>query len=236
MKNTLVLLLVVLLLISCSSFVYYPNSVNSPLLSEKNEMKFSAGIKGFGVDLRSAYAINDQIGVQINANAINIENTETIFGVSTDYRNGNYYGEAAIGYFNEIIPRLVFEAYAGTGIGRSFSRNLDFDELRTTMYSKLYLQQDIGYKSKIFHVGIAFREAFVNAYQTKINNIDQNISAFDFFFEPVIFLALGGEKFKINAQAGVSYASRASIINYPPFILSLGVERVFNSEKQISEK
>ena len=224
MKNTILFIVIVALLLSCSSFVYYPNGANAPLLTQKDEIQLAVGIKGFGGDMRSAYAISDKFGIQFNANLLNVTATE--FG--TEYRNGNYYGEAAFGYFKKMAPHVIFEAYLGAGTGRSLSENLNNGILRTTNYSKLYLQQDIGLRYKNLDFGLAVREAYVNASKTKIDGVDQNIQQVDIFIEPILFLAIGFEKFKINAQAGISDSQFDWIINYAPFIFSAGVEYRFN--------
>jgi len=220
MKKIILPALAVLFLFSCSSFIYYPNGVNAPLLSEKKEMQFAAGIKGFGGDIRSAFALTDHLGLQLNANILNVTNTE----LGTRYRNGNYYGEAAVGMFTPLRPRLVLEGYLGAGSGISFSEDLDRNSLRTTNYNKLYLQQDIGFRTRYFDAGIAVREAFVDAWRTRIDGVDQEERAMDVFIEPLIFLAVGFEKFKINAQAGLSYSQFDWINMYAPFIFSVGVE------------
>lgn len=225
MKKFMFLFIPVFFLFSCSSFIYYPNGVNAPLLSEKKEIQLSAAVKGFGVDLRSAFALSNHIGLQLNANTINITNTE----LGTRYRNGNYYGEAAIGIFTSPRPRLVIEGYLGTGSGISYSKNLDMNSLRTTNYNKLYLQQDIGLRTRYIDFGFALREAFVDAWETRINGVDQEERAMDMFIEPLMFLAVGFEKFKINAQAGLSYSQFNRIDMYAPFIFSVGLEsRLFN--------
>ncbi len=90
-------------------------------------------------------------------------------------------------------------------------------------------------QTKILNLGIAFREAYVSAYLTKIDGVDQNIQGADFFFEPILFLAIGADRLKLNAQAGLSYASNASISNYPPFIFSLGLEAKFSLAKPKAE-
>jgi hypothetical protein len=192
-------------------------------LTEKNEAQIALGIKGFGGDLRSAYALTDNIGLQLNANLLNITNTE----LGTEYRNGNFYLESAVGYYKELVPKLVFEAYLGAGLGRSMAHNLNTGSIRTTDYSKIYLQQDIGFRSKYFDIGIAVREAYVNAYRTLRDGVDQDNESMDIFIEPILFLAVGFEKFKINAQAGISDSQFSWINSYAPFIFSLGIETRF---------
>ncbi len=227
MKRILIVLIFGLLFFSCSSFVYYPNGANAPLLTEKDEMQLALGIKGFGGDIRSAYALTNHFGVQANLNLLNIANTE----LGTEYRNGNYYAEAAAGFFTPVLPFLVIEAYAGGGLGRTFSHNLDNGSMRTTDYGKIYLQQDIGLRTRFVDFGIAVREAFVHAYMTKRDGVDQNVDEMDIFIEPILFLSVGPEKFKINAQAGISDGMLSWINSYAPFIFSLGVESRFSLKK-----
>ena len=223
MKKTILFVVIAALFLSCSSFVYYPNGANAPLLTQKDDVQIAVGIKGFGGDIRSAYAVSDKFGIQLNANLLNVTATE--FGV--EYRNGNYYGEAAFGYFKEIAPRLVFETYAGVGAGitSAVSQNLATNTQTTVGYQKIYLQQDIGLNFKNLKFGLAVRE--VNASKTKIDGVDQNIQQMDVFIEPILFLAIGFEKFKINAQAGISDSQFDWITSYAPFIFSIGVEYGF---------
>lgn len=223
MKNAIIVIVMVFLLFSCSSFVYYPNGANAPLLTHKDEVQVAAGIKGFGGDIRTAYALTDKIGVQMNANILNVDVTE--LGVS--YLNGNYYGEAAIGFYKPISSIFVFETYAGAGTGITSSKNDDTGVTKTTNYQKFYLQQDFGLRWKFIDFGFAVREAFVNASKTKIDGVDQNITKMDLFIEPILFLALGVDKFKINAQAGFSDSQFDWITSYAPFIFSLGIETRF---------
>ncbi|MDZ7796448.1 MAG: hypothetical protein U5N56_05115 [Candidatus Marinimicrobia bacterium] len=220
MKKFMIFLLAVFFLFSCSSFIYYPNGVRHSLIERKKEMQFSAAVKGLGVDLRSAFALSDHVGFQLNANAVNITNTE----LGTRYWNGNYYGEVAVGIFTSLRPWLVIEGYLGTGSGISYSKDLDINSLRTTNYNKLYLQQDIGLRTRYIDFGFALREAFVDAWKTRIDGIDQEERAMDMFIEPLVFLAVGFEKFKINAQAGLSYSQFNGINMYAPFIFSVGLE------------
>lgn len=224
MKKFFILLLIVPFFFSCTSFIYYPNGANAPLFKEKGEMQLALGIKGLGGDIRSAYALSDYFAMQINANFLDVFGTE--FGVA--HNSGQYYGEGAIGFYKPLSERFIFEGYLGTGLGTTFFRNTEIDYLRTTNYHKIYAQLDVGFRSKYFNIGLAIREAFVNAYCTKINGVITGDQYVDTFFEPILFLALGSEKFKINAQAGFSDSQFSIINNYAPFIFGLGLETRFS--------
>ncbi|MEA2077425.1 MAG: hypothetical protein U9O95_05345 [Candidatus Marinimicrobia bacterium] len=228
MKKTLLFIVVVFSFFSCTSFIYYPNGANAPLLQEKNEIQVSAKIKGLGGDIQGAWAFSDHLATQLNINFLDVFGTE--MGVS--HNSGQYYGDAAIGYYTSINPKIVLEAYLGTGHGTTFFRNTDTNILRTTDYHKIYAQIDMGFRTKNFKIGLALREAFVNAYRTKIDNVITGDQYIDAFFEPVIFIAIGGEKYKVNAQIGFSDSQFSSINNYAPFIFSLGLEGRFSPTKQ----
>ncbi len=223
MKKAVLFLFIVPLFFSCSSFIYYPNGANAPLLTEKGETRIGLAFKGFGGDIRTAYAVNDHLGVQFNANLLNVTNTE----LGTHYRNGNCYAEGAAGFFRPLTRRIVFEAYAGAGTGVSFSENLDSGTRRRSRYHKLYLQQNIGLKGKLIDFGLALREAYVNVYRTEYNGTGTEEYSMDLFLEPVLFLGIGFEKFRISAQAGISDSQFSWINSYPPFIVSAGIESRF---------
>ncbi len=224
MKKALILLLIIPLFFSCTSFIYYPNGANAPLFKEKGETQLALGVKDLGGDIRSAYALNNWFAVQVNANLLDVTGTE--FGIA--HNSGQYYCEGAIGFYKPLSERFVFEGYLGSGLGTAFSRKTETDYLRTTNYHKVYAQLDIGFRSKYFNIGLAVREAFVNAYRTKVNGSITGDQYIDTFFEPILFLALGPEKFKINAQAGFSDSQFSAINNYAPFIFALGLETRFS--------
>ncbi|MCK5816367.1 MAG: hypothetical protein KAH15_00035 [Candidatus Marinimicrobia bacterium] len=231
MKKAILLIFIVSIFFSCTSFIYYPNGVNAPLLQKKRELQINAAIKGLGGDVQGAYAFSDHFATQFNINVLDVFGTE--LGVS--HNSGQYYGEAAIGYFTSVRPKFVFEAYLGTGHGTTFFKNTNTDALKTTNYHKIYTQIDVGFCTNFFKIGIAIREAFVNAYKTKIDGIVTGDRYLDTFFEPVIFMALGGEKYKVNAQLGYSDSQFNGIINYAPFIVSLGLEAKFSIDKPKAE-
>jgi len=233
MKKTVLLILVISLFFSCTSFVYYPNGANAPLLEKKNDLQLGLGMKGAGGYARSAYAVTDHLGVQLNINYLNVNDPDA----GTDRINSNIYAETAVGYFKKIQNNFVLEGYVGYGLGGCSS--IDPAEVISDMISsshyKIYAQVDAGFTWKYFNFGLALREAYVNVYETRINGTISNTPKMDFFFEPVLFVGLGFEKFKINAQAGFSDSQFDAIINYAPFIVSLGIEARFSLAKRTAE-
>lgn len=222
MKSAFWLICCVLLLFSCSSALYYPGGVNAPLLKEKHDIHLNASVRGLGVDLHSAYALSDIFALQFNANAIGFESTE--FG--EEYKSGQYYAEVAAGFYKPLSQVFVVEQFIGLGTGQSFSRDINSGVLRTTNITKTHIQLDAGFRWPFFSLGLAAREAFIYAAPSRYDSVPEGLSKAALFFEPFIFLGIGPEKFKINAQAGLSIAHFAAM-SYSPFILSAGIETRF---------
>lgn len=222
MKSIIRLAFCSILFFSCSSVTYYPNGANAPLLEAKKDLYLNASIRGMGADLRAAYALTDRIGLQFNVNAINFESTE----FENDYHNGQYYAETAAGFYKPLSSVYVLEQYTGIGAGQSFSRNKSTNVLRTTDFVKAYVQFDAGFRWRFFSLGLAAREAFVYTAASRYDGIPEGIEKADLFFEPFIFLGIGPEKFRLNAEAGISLSHFAAI-SYAPFIFSAGFETRF---------
>jgi hypothetical protein len=228
MTKMIFLFCIILFCCSCSSFIYYPTGINAPLLSEKDELQIVATAGWNGLDIQSAYAVTDKIGVQINLNCMKVEATE----LGTSYINGQNYVEAAIGVYKQLSELFIVEGYGGAGLGRSFSTLVSSSSTRETDYQKIYLQGDIGLQSKFLTAGIAARQALISTQRSKRDGIpieeEPYDPAVDLFFEPEIFLAIGIENIKICARAGLSLPLLNNINNYSPFIVALGLETRFN--------
>lgn len=226
MRKSFLLFAVVLLTFSCSSVVYYPVTANAPLFQEKDEVRLSLGIRGLGGDLHAACAIGQHLALMANANIVQFSSTE----FETDYKNGQRYGDLAAGYFKPLGSFFVVESYAGAGAGSSYSENLNTGVLRTSDFYKAFLQVNAGFRWKYITLGVSARESFVHAAAPRYDGIVSGQAESDLFFEPALFLGIGPEKFRINAQAGLSYAHFVNI-SYSPFILSLGMETRFMGKK-----
>jgi hypothetical protein len=228
MNKTIGFLLIVLLFCSCSSFIYYPTGINAPLLKEKDELLIVATGGWNGLDVQSAYAITDKIGIQINLNLMKAEVTE----LNTSYINGQNYVEAAAGVYKPLSELFIVEGYGGAGLGRSFSTLVSSSSTRETDYFKVYAQGNIGLRSKFLTAGIAARQALVSTQRSRRDGIpieeEHYDPAVELFFEPEIFLALGIEKLKVCARAGLSFHILNNIDNHSPFIVALGLETRFN--------
>lgn len=226
MKKALLLVIVLSLFFSCSSFMYYPPAANAPLFTEKDELKISAGLKGYAGYVRSAYSFSDHFAFQLNANLLNLKVTE----LGTEFLNSSLYTETAIGVYFPFAQHFIAECYLGGGLGLTSADNLTNDILTLRNHGRLYLQGDIGYRSTYFETGLVLREALVAVYKERIDATVTANQYLDSFLESLVFVAFGGENFKVNLQAGLSY-SQFSAITYAPFIVSLGIESKFSLKK-----
>src|ERR1043165_8168948 len=145
-----------LLLSSCSTTLYVPNTVNAPLLKERGEVKVNVNSN----EIQAAVAVSNHIGVMAN-------------GYYKDYKNGDYQhkgglGEAAIGWDKPMIEDpLVMEVFVGAGLGNvskaqvfttgSETRNASFDAKAT----RFFIQPEIGYAGKVFDVALTPRFTFL---------------------------------------------------------------------------
>jgi hypothetical protein len=226
MKKALLLIAIVALLLSCSNFMYYPSVANAPLLQEKDEIKISAGLKGYAGYATAAYALTKHIGLQAGTNLLYLDVTE----LGEDYKIGNFNGEIAAGLYFPFAEVLVAELYLGGGLGSASAKNINSNSLTMTYSNKVYLQGNFGFRTKYFSGGLAFKEVLVNIYKEIENGVDTGNRDFDTFFEPFVFLSVGGEHNKITLQAGLS-ESQLATIDYAPFIVALGYEYQFDLKK-----
>jgi len=226
MKNVMLFLLLVGLTFSCSSVVYYPNTANTPLFREKHEIYLSANAVPGGANLHAAYAPGKHLALLLNGSVINFAGTE----LETDYRSGQNYAEIAAGGFSAISSPLSVETYLGAGIGGSSSKNLNTGVLRTTGLFKAFLQLNTGFRWKYLTLGVSVRESFVHTAAPQYDGVTNGLAESDIFFEPLVFLGLGPEKFRVKAEAGLSYAHFVNL-SYAPFLFSLGVETRFSLKK-----
>lgn len=222
MKKILLLITIVTLLISCSNFMYYPSVANTPLLQSKDEIQISAGLKGYSGYLTAAYGLTDHFALQGGGNLLYLDVTE----LGEDYKIGNLNAELAAGFYFPFAKKIVAEIYFGGGLGTSSANHINTSTLTTRNFGKLYFQGDIGFKGRHLKAGIAIKEVLVNVYREKTDGVDTGLSYWDMFFEPFLFLSIGGEKHKVTIQAGLS-DSQFNVIDYAPFIVALGYEYQF---------
>jgi len=223
MKKLIMLILVISIFYSCSSFVYYPSVANAPLLQEKDETKVSVGIKGYSLYLNTSYAVTDHIAVQINGHLLSLPVSES----GDDYKNGNAYTEMAIGLYYPFAKNFVAELYLGGGLGYTGYQNISSGTSTHRFHNKIFLQGDLGFTLSGFEIGFLIKGSYVDVFMERVNGVDSGNQKMDIFFEPAVFMKFGWDQHKINLQAGLSFATYTNI-SYAPFILAVGYEYSFS--------
>ena len=194
---------------SCARYYYAPNSVNIPLLSEKEAQinaQFLGGVISDGVECQSAFAITSHFGGMVNM-MVNGGNDDDLFYESEAKTNMSFI-EIGAGYFTPIkSTSLVFETYGGIGTG-GVRNNYDPGN-SNVKFTKLFIQPNIGVKNKHIAFGISSRMSWTkhnvittvpleNSSFYELENLKNN--PVSIFWEPGVVIRAGGEKFKVQLQ------------------------------------
>jgi len=194
---------------SCARYYYAPNSANIPLLAEKEaqiNVQYLAGGISDGGECQSAFAITSHFGGMLNM-MLNGGNGEDLIYSSQSKTNMSYI-EIGAGYFTPIKSNaIVFETYGGIGTGGV--RNEHDPGNSKVRFTKLFIQPNIGVKSKNIEIGISSRFSWTNhrviitvppenEYFYELENIINNPSSI--FWEPGVVFRAGGKKFKVQVQ------------------------------------
>lgn len=194
---------------------YIPNTVNTPLFSNKGEFQISV-YKGLaGTDPQFACAITDNIGLMLNGSFANRTNDTT-----NNYHKHQFL-ELGIGYYSGIGEKGRFEVYTGYGFGK-LSANYEsgiFSDRANVNTSRIFLQPAIGVSSDVYDGSFATRFVAVNLTGETENSLG-------FFVEPVFTSKIGYRYVKGVIQFGMSFPFEEDQIefNYQPFIFSIGVQ------------
>lgn len=223
MKLLVFLIFVSINMLSCYHVYYAPNTVNTPLLTKKDEMRVNAFyVSGAesdfkGGELQIAYALQKHWGILFNGmSGGRSENT----GTYEETGNGTY-GEFAGGYFKSLDKkdRWIAEVYAGFG-GGSVKNDYGLGDNSKVGVTKFFIQPALGFKSDYFEFAFSPRMGVVN-WKAKENNIQRQENDNEkqdmlsiqkkpsfFVFEPGFILRAGGKNVKI--QTGMAFSSPKS--------------------------
>jgi hypothetical protein len=236
MKQSLILILSALtaLLSSCSDHmhVYVPNTVNAPILQEKNELKGNITFTNYQL----AYAVTDHIGIMANGQYVfrfdkgNKPDDDPFLPLDNDARGGLF--EVGAGYFNRFgrsrTKAKVFEVYGGYGRGgfRTVASNYyDADDpVRSTKrdykitagFDKFFIQPGFGIAHKVVDFSIASRFSILHFNRATIGPLafqDQSETQNHFLefrdkwmvnWEPAATIKVGYKYVRFMAQLGFS--------------------------------
>jgi len=207
--------------------VYVPNARHTHQLNERGEMSLSGHSGTNGADVQGAYAVSDNIGVLAAVSIARDDENE-----SQDFHRHTY-GEIGIQYHTTLGKIGRVEMMGGYGRGSASAVDTyNFNETpskvkATGKYGKFFVQQNIGLETKVVDVGLALRLGHVIFTEFETNNAiyDDNKSAT--FFEPGLFVRLGWQTVKLEAQLGYSVPIQGDNqvkFQYEPFFVSFGVQ------------
>ena len=204
---------------SCVSIApsYAPNTQNVTLFQEKGDAKLSAGLSrgeevSKALELQSAYAITNHIGIMANFYRYKRVNRADLF-------------ELGAGYFLPLTKNVVFESYGGISYAQFTSRissiePLGNNEFLTKNYyysrdfTRYFIQPAIGFKSKLIEIAFSTRLAALNyrrlkisedSYQNSSSLSSQMLPSSHFLIEPALTIRFGWNHIKLQAQLGRSF-------------------------------
>jgi hypothetical protein len=247
MKNGLLLAMVTLLCSSCYHVYYSPNTPNTPLLSQRGEVKL-IGAVGTGVnseytsgELQLAYAATNNFGLMLNGfMAAQSEETDDAFE-----KGKGSYAELAPGFFMPISPNAKWraEVYAGVGTGTVTNDYGGFSNSKVGI-TKTFLQPALGFKLKHFEVAFTPKISFVS-WKVKEDNVNEardiydkadieNIKSNPRFtaFEPSLIIRAGGRNVKGQLGITVSNLNKFYFESVENGLVSLGVSIGLNGPKK----
>jgi hypothetical protein len=224
-RNALLAIIIVLLFSSCK-IAYYPTSYNIPLMKEKGDLQLT-GVVGLGnIELQSAYAVTDNVGVTINGSFFSETKELNLDTGPRDVTLSYNYLEGGVGYFTPLGGVFKYEIYggAGTGMVPADLRNSSFDGTQRASRNKLFVQPAFGVSTNFADIAAVVRLAAVS-----VNN------EANFFAEPGVVIKLGYKSVKFYANGGISYPYAESGTlswdhNY--FIIGFGLQVSLNRIKE----
>jgi len=154
--STALYVALIVLCTSCES-VYIPSVRNAPLLSRSREFQLSASA-GNGMNLNTAYAVTNHIGLIGNAMYANDK-----WQYANSYRI-HQSADAGLGYFGS-KERISYELYAGAGKGKGYARDIssgflflfNSEKISSGSYRKIFMQPTIAFRIKRFQMAVTAR-------------------------------------------------------------------------------
>ncbi len=196
----IVLLMIVLLFSGC---VYYPQAVDIPLISEKDDLRIDAGVSS-DVSAHStvSYGLTDKIAIQ---------------GFARYGHDDGLYFQGAAGLYKKHLSGYVSEFYGGYGYGESTvihgsdhgrikgNFQLYFFQLNYGRTNRRFANLDYGISLKSGLLATSLRDfGYWNQdYYDNLQVIDYNDKSF--VIEPNAVARIGGEKLKFNLKLGTCY-------------------------------
>lgn len=230
----------IFLILNSCTLAYIPNAVNTPLLSDKGDLKSAFRVGSSGVDLQFSGAVKDHIGLMLNGSFATMPdiNAESDGLMATNNVNSDYispatgsgaqhfFGEFGAGYFTRIGLKGRFETFTGIGYGSFQVGDFTIDgglenHIDANCY-RIFVQPAIGLSMPKYDIGLAAR--FVKLNFLPRSPMYRNLSGS--FIDPALTLKTGKSNTKFVFQVGYSIPMQSEVIKfeYRPLLLSVGME------------
>jgi|GEM_PF-5350220 len=232
------LVLTVAIGISLTSCVTYPAmhysvAQNVPLLTQKGDIRFSIATGTEIIGLQAAYAFSKSWAA-IGSYSDGLDEIETRALTMNNYTfsdGSRRSGELAIGYFQAIDAKGIFEIYGGVErYYRSFSEVLTYGQLVqpstfSTNCTKPFIQMDVGFHETGKHsFGLSFKFGLLTYDQLSfmVSDSTGNLVSHPNFYnptpalivEPCLTYRLGRKNLSFQAQTGFSFTGSSVGSNY----------------------
>ncbi len=227
MKTQILIFIVLVTFASCAP-VYVPNTINAPQLTDQGELSGTVTTGVSGLDAQLAYAVSENFGLMVNTSFDFGDTSETNY-------HEHAFGEVGLGYLTKFGEYGTLNVFGGYGLGSSAASDeytFITDQLKHArgMYHRMFLQSDVGLKTKVFEGGIGFRTAYVNFYQVLGEGDEYSLSEDNLFLEPMVYLRVGAPNVKLHSQLGFSASLFSDYaFDYIPFIFNIGLTFRFNT-------
>ncbi|HRI78456.1 MAG TPA: hypothetical protein PLR06_02880 [Cyclobacteriaceae bacterium] len=156
------LIILSIILSSCTSSLYTANTRNAPLFRDQGEAQISGYVSSGGFEAQGAYAFTDHIAA-IGSYAYGSSKQSS----PTDYTHKNSNAEIGIGLFDR-TRSFRYEAFVGYGFGevtdagQYYFFGLNNTVIATAKMTRLFLQPSIGTNNKDFNLIFTPRLEWVN--------------------------------------------------------------------------
>lgn len=206
----------VMLILNSCTLLYIPNTVNTPLLSNKNEFQASVYTGTSGFDAQTAFAVTDNVGIMLNGSFANRTSD------STSNFHKHKFVELGVGYYTKINDgNGRFEVFGGGGLGDVQGKYSIWSSTYSASVSttRFFIQPTVGATSDVFDGSFSTRFVMVNLHND-VNSIN------GMFIEPVLTGKVGYKNLKGVMQVGVSLPllEYGGIpFDYQPLLISFGL-------------
>jgi hypothetical protein len=197
------------------------------LLQQPGELRVSAAVSNGSdvnnaIEFQGAYAATNKVGVIVN----------TLFARADDNSGSHgYFIEGGAGYFRPVRRRLVFETYAGAGVGSvsgAYNSTFSSANYADVNFGRFFVQPDFGFRSNYFEAVVSNR--FSVLHYGAITGTSTN-SDVDYIrthptstlVEPAFILRAGLKYAKAELQLSNSYNLSAPHLPQENTMVSFGV-------------